>query len=89
MPQLPEDAELRDQFSMTPDEETHFEPAMAARHLAIMFGVLGTFAGIVYTLAPSKPTTSRNMNWAAIDRDLGGHTRFREGEERRQFRSDL
>ena len=88
-PQLDEEAELRDPYSMTPDEETHFDPAMGLRHLGLMLGCLGVFGGLVWTLKPTKPTVDRNLNWELVDKDMGNHTNFAGNKESRGFRAAL
>lgn len=87
--QLPEEAELADPYAMTPDEEPIFEPAMAARHLGLMFCFVGTIFSVVYITLPSKPTTERKLDYAALDRDLGGSTHFATAPQTRSFRSHL
>lgn len=44
---LPEEAELVDPFSMTPDVDTHTNPAMAARHLGTILTGIAVFGIVV------------------------------------------
>merc|ERR1711974_431474 len=70
---LPEEAELYDEFSMTPDIDSHTDPAMAFRHLMLMLGGVGVVGTVVFALMPSKPTGVRILNYEAVDADYGNH----------------
>jgi len=83
---LREEAELYDQYSMTPDVDTHTDPAMAFRHLLIMLSGLAAFGTVVYALAPTKPTGHRHLNWEMVDKDYGNHLDFANGKTPKGFR---
>ena len=83
---LPEEAELHDEYSMTPDADPHTDPAMAARHLLFMLTAVATFGVGVYALAPTKPTGTRILNYEAVDKDYGNHVDFSGGKTPLGFR---
>ncbi len=83
---LAEEAELVDPFSMTPDVDTHTDPAMAARHLGTILTGIAVFGIFVYVFAPLKPTTVRDLPWTQVDKDYGGHLGFATGKSTKEFR---
>lgn len=86
---MPEEAELTDPQSMTPDRDLHTDPHMALRHLLFMFGMFSSLGVAVYMLMPAKPTNPRIMNYKQIDQDMGNLTDFEGNPASRQFRKHL
>ncbi len=71
---------------MTPDVDTHVNPAMAVRHLLMALGGLGVFGMFLYTVQPPKPTNVRDLPWKQVDEDYGGYLGFAEGKTTKEFR---
>ena len=83
---LPEEAELYDEYSMTPDVDTHTNPAMAVRHLGLMLAGISVFGVFVYALMPTKPTGTRILNYEAVDKDYGNYLDLAGGRTPKGFR---